>query len=80
MSLKQEETKDCLDYVNGYFKDQISKGYKISEIIEAVNDVVLPIELKTNRFTKQLIKRCSQLVSTKYIIQENNLLRSRMNL
>ena len=70
----------CLKLVDDYFKNQVAQGLDIPEVVESLKQTVLPSDLKLADFEEDQIRRCSQLVSTRWIIKYNEKLQSVMDL
>ncbi len=73
-------TSACLKRVNDYFKHQVEQGLDIPEVVESLKQPILPSDLKMAEFTEDQIRRCSQLVSTRWIIKHNDMLQSVMDI
>ena len=72
-------TSACLKVVNDYFNHQVEQGLDIPEVVESLKQAVLPADLKTSSFTDDQIRRCAQLVATRWIIKHNEQLQSVMD-
>jgi hypothetical protein len=71
-------TESCIKTIEAYFQFQVSQGLTIPEVIETFKQVILPAELKNTSFTEAQIRRCAQIVSTRWIINHNETIRSEM--
>ena len=74
----------CINCIETYFTYKLDQGLSITEIIETFKTPVLPLEIKQCQDKLNLkendIRRCAQLVSTKYIIKYNTFIGSVMKL
>jgi hypothetical protein len=68
----------CVKIVDDYFTRQIKQGLTVPEIIETLNQPVLPSELKTTEYDNAQIRRCAQIVSTRHIVEYNRQLTAEM--
>jgi uncharacterized protein (DUF2344 family) len=71
----------CIKLLNDYFDFQLKQGLIIPEIIETLNQPILPHDLKehiSEKITEEGIRRCGQIVSTQRIIRYNKDMSSEM--
>ena len=59
-------------WVNNYFTKNLQQGYTVREIMDSFRVNPLPVALTESGFSDYDLRRHGQLISTRYLIEENN--------